>query len=77
MYVIDIEVILILYCLFDGQGFGDVCGFGYDRVMMFICVDIDIGEVGWGEVFVLGSVIVFVVDEFFCDDVVGMDFFDV
>ncbi|AKU09171.1 mandelate racemase/muconate lactonizing enzyme family protein [Haloferax gibbonsii] len=77
MHVTDIEVIPISHRLPDGEGLGDARGFGHDRATTLIRVDTDTGDVGWGEAFAPGSVIAPVVDEFFRDDVVGMDPFDV
>jgi D-galactarolactone cycloisomerase len=77
MRVTDIETIPLSHTLPEGRGLGDARGFGRDRVTTLVRVETDTGEVGWGEAFAPGSVIAPVVDEFFREDVVGMDPFDV
>ncbi|WP_227379366.1 mandelate racemase/muconate lactonizing enzyme family protein [Haladaptatus halobius] len=77
MRVTDIETIPLSHTLPEGRGLGDARGFGRDRVTTLVRVETDTGEVGWGEAFAPGSVVAPVVDEFFREDVVGMDPFDV
>lgn len=77
MRVTDIETIPLSHTLPEGRGLGDARGFGRDRVTTLVRVETDTGEVGWGEAFAPGSVVAPVVDEFFREDIVGMDPFDV
>ena len=77
MRVTDVETIPISHTLPEGRGLGDARGFGQSRETTLLRVETNTGEVGWGEAFAPGSVIEPVVREFFLDDVVGMDPFDV
>lgn len=77
MRVTDVETIRISHTLPEGHGLGDARGFGRDRSTTLVRVETDTDDVGWGEAFAPGSVIEPVVEEFFRDDVVGMDPFDV
>lgn len=77
MQVTDVETIPISHTLSDGEGVGDARGFGRSRGTTLLRVETKTGEVGWGEAFAPGSVIAPVVEEFFRDEIVGMDPYDV
>ena len=77
MEVTAIETIPVSHTLSEGRGLGDARGFGHERGTTLLRLETGSGLVGWGEAFAPGSVVEPVVEEFFRDDVLGMDPFDV
>ena len=77
MEITRIETIPVSHTLPEGEGIGDARGFGRERGTTLLRLETDSGVVGWGEAFAPGSVVEPAIEEFFRDDVLGMDPFDV